>query len=112
MRTLTGLGLLVACAAGLSAETVLVSGSNDNLYSLDPTTGALTLIGAMGLEMYDIAFTPTGALYGVGPYTSSVSSNLYSINPNTAGISVVGSSGADLNSLDISVSGTAYATKG
>jgi hypothetical protein len=112
-KTLIKVGLLAACAVGMSADTILVSGTNNNLYSLNPTTGALTLIGAMGVEMFDIALTPGGQLYGVGPYTGSSFSGLYSINPNTGASTLIGTNtGADLNSFDIGPNGTAYATQG
>ena len=110
--TLIKLALLAVTAVGLSAETILVSGSDSNLYSLNPTTGALTLVGAMGVEMFDIAMTPGGALYGVSSFTGSTTSSLYSISTSTGAATLLGNTGVNLNAFDIGLDGTAYAAGG
>jgi len=39
--------------------------AGDNLYTVDPASGALTLIGAIGFKVTGLAMAPDGTLYGV-----------------------------------------------
>src|SRR5262245_19195806 len=71
--------------------------SFSSLYSINPTTAAVTLIGDHGiLGGNALVFASNGTLYGAGFQTT----NLFTINPSTGVSSVVGnmgfSSGGDL----------------
>lgn len=91
-------------AALLPASTIYGAGSNGDLYMIDPTTGTTTLIGAMGVTMYDIA-EYDGALYGING-----TSDLYSINTTTGHATEIGTgTGEALNSLTFNSSGVLYA---
>jgi hypothetical protein len=91
-------GLLYACAvaafsAAASADPVLfIHDASGNLGKVDVATGATTVIGPMGLVgdeiMTDIAFSPTGQLFGTS-FTS-----LYSINAGTGAATLIGGLGA------------------
>lgn len=56
--------LLLLAFLPASADTIYVAGDDANLYTIDPTTGATTLIGSTGVAMADIAYS-NGNLYGV-----------------------------------------------
>lgn len=66
-----------------------------NLYSIDPTTGADTLIGSTGLSLPDHNGLSTGAngLYVFAQY-GAAAPNMYSINLLTGGATLAGSSAA------------------
>lgn len=75
-----------------------------NLGTVDVQTGAAHVIGNMGVIMTDIAFSPTGVLYGLS-FT-----NFYIINAATAAIELIGPhSIPDGNALVFDRSGTLYA---
>ncbi len=57
--------------------------------------------------MFDLAYSPSGTLYGVDSR-----SDLYTINPSTASIHEIGYAGAALNGLTFSSTGTLYASGG
>jgi hypothetical protein len=57
------------------------------LWRVNVTSGATTLIGNMGLVLFDIAFSPNGDLYGVS------SSSLYQVDSNNGGTTLIGSLG-------------------
>lgn len=61
-----------------------VHDSSGNLGTVDVATGSVTVIGNMGVTMTDIAFSPTGSLFGLS-FTG-----LYSINPTTAAATFIG----------------------
>ena len=64
-----------------------------HLYTINTTSGDMSLIGSMGLEIDTLAFAPDGYLYGAtsGPRRSA----LYRIDPDTASRTTVGASGVD-----------------
>ena len=93
---------LSAAGAASAAPTLWVDDSAGNLGKVDVATGAVTLVGSMGVTMTDIAFDPSGNLYGIS------FSDLYSINSTTAAITHIGSLGASLNSLVFGSDGTLY----
>jgi hypothetical protein len=102
--------LLAWLATGLMAASPLaqalelwVDDANGKLGRVDVATGAVTIVGNMGVVMADIAFDPLGHLFGVS------GGNLYSINSGNAGVTLIGSVGASVNSLVFSSSGTLYA---
>src|ERR1700722_8332048 len=110
------LSTIVLLAAPAFATVIYVSGTDDNLYTINPTTGATTLVGNMGVEMSDIAIDnvgPTPTMFGVSlPPNGSTDSNLYSINMNTGAATEIGSTGSFVNSLQFSSSGTLYGAGG
>src|SRR5688572_2383789 len=79
------LAVLVICgtwgATRADADPIMfVHDSIGNLATVDVVTGNVSLIGNMGVIMTDIAFDPTGTLFGLS------FSTFYSINPNTAAV--------------------------
>lgn len=98
--------ILMVCltaAASASAEPVLwIDDSSGNLGKVDVATGAVTMVGNMGAVMTDIAFDPSGNLFGI------TFGNLYSIDPVTASSTIIGNLGTSLNSLVFSSAGTLY----
>lgn len=100
---------LVAIAPCL-ATTVYVVADNDNLYTIDPTTGVATPIGNMGVEMTDIAFG-AGGMFGVS-FPASGPDSLYAIDPSTGAATLIGSTGVFLNAMQFSSDGTLYAAGG
>jgi hypothetical protein len=69
--------------------------SSGDLFKINTATGSATLIGNMGAVMTDIAFSPSGELFGV------TFTDLYSIDPTTAASTLIGSLGInDSNALE------------
>ena len=97
--------MLTLLSAPVSAEagSILVADSGTGLWSIDSVSGLATFVGSMGINMYDIALTPGGLLFGV---TSL--STLYSINPSTAAVASIGPVGVVLNGLAFDGSGNLY----
>ncbi|MGA3185701.1 MAG: PEP-CTERM sorting domain-containing protein [Bryobacteraceae bacterium] len=95
----------VACVTGTAFASSIVYGAGDNnsLYTINPATGATTLVGAMGVNIYDIAEFG-GKLYGI-----SAASNLYSISTTTGAATDIGSTGQEFNALTFSSTGVLYA---
>ena len=103
-RLALALGLFASSAAALAANPILwVSDSSSRLETIDVVTGATTLVGTMGAVMFDIAFSPSGQLYGID------GTSLYSINSNNGVTTVIGGSGGgNINSLTFGSDGTLY----
>ena len=97
---LTVVGSARLCDAGKIYSGGVADG---NLWTTDSATASSTLIGPLGFEPYDIAFNPSGQLYGI-----SGVGILYSINANTAASTPIGSLGSFINGLDFSSNGTLY----
>lgn len=100
-------GAALAITMGLgnyaSAAPILwVGDSSGNLGTVDVATGTVNVIGDMGPSMTDIAFDPSGNLYGI------TFGQLYSINKTTAVSSLIGNLGISSNSLVFDSSGTLY----
>lgn len=75
-----------------------------NLGTVDVATGDVTLIGSMGVVMTDIAFDPSGNLFGTS-FT-----DLYSIDATTAAVTPIGNHGiGSANALVFATDGTLYA---
>ncbi len=80
-----------------------VHDSAGNLGTVETDTGAVNLIGNMGSVMTDIAFDPSGNLYGV------TFSGLYSIDATTGASSFIGNHGVSgANALVFGTGGTLY----
>lgn len=107
-RTMLGVACALAVlggAAQVKAEPLLfIHDGSFNLGTVDVATGAVSIIGNMGVQMTDIAFDPDGNLFGVS------FSDVYSINKNTAQVSLIGAHGiAGGNALLFGSDGTLYA---
>ena len=81
----------------------------DNLGTVDSATGATTIIGNMGTFLTDIAFDPSGNLYGVGGLGFQ---HVFSVNKVTGLATDLGDSGTPLNSLVFGPDGTMYSAYG
>jgi len=74
------------------------AGRFSNLYTIDPTTGAATLVGPMGGEIWctGLAFSADGTLFAMGwdeiPPPDDWVAALYTVNPNTGAATMVGHS--------------------
>jgi hypothetical protein len=97
-------------SSALAGPTLWIGDGLGNLGTVDVTTGAQTVIGSMGRTMTDIAFDPTGNLYGI------TTSELYKINTSDGTSTLVGSLGTpgsgSFNSLVFDDSGVLYAAAG
>ncbi len=92
----------LANSAFASTLNLLVDDSTGNLGYVNVNTGAVTLIGNTGVVLLDIAFSPSGSLYGVD------GNRLYSINTQTAQTALIGNLGSSSNALVFSSTGTLY----
>ena len=100
--------LTVAAGPAMALPTIygsayLGTGGPASLYTIDPTTGAATLVGAIGFNSVGgIDFDPlNGLLYGTGR-TASGTNVLISINPLTGAGTQIGALGIGNNVQDIS----------
>jgi hypothetical protein len=75
---------------GSTTSGLFEVGTDFNLYSINPNTGALTLIGPTGLNYFNGLSTGSGTLY----LTSG--STLYALNTTTGAATLVGSAGSGI----------------
>jgi hypothetical protein len=97
--------LFAAAVAAQAAPTLWVSTGGNQLATVDVATGATSLIGGTGVTLTDIAFSPTGDLYGIS-FT-----NLYRVNAGTGATALIGGLGAvsgAANALVFGSDGTLY----
>jgi len=94
-RTSVACALFSAAISAHAGPTLWVSTGAAGLATVDVATGATSFIGSTGTSLTDIAFSPSGHLYGIS------FSNLYTVNSSTGATTLVGGLG--------SVSGTANA---
>jgi len=65
-----------------------------NLYTIDPATGAGTLIGGFGLNgVFDLAVDSNGQMYALDVYTDS----LYTVDKATGTTTLIGPTGQNMN---------------
>jgi hypothetical protein len=62
--------------------------NNGGIYTINPSSGALTTVGSTGLSIANLGSTTTGL------YVVDSSLNLYSINPATGAATLIGATGA------------------
>ena len=86
---LTVFTVVLVAVIPCSATTVYVSADDDNLYTIDPTTGATTLVGNMGAQMTDIALR-NGSMFGTDYPASGPEQPLYAIGPRIRGGDIEG----------------------
>jgi hypothetical protein len=102
LRTVAAMALVIGSSSALSAPIMHIHDGR-TLATLDVANGAVVLIGAMGTTITDIAFDPTGNLFGLS-FTG-----LYSINKTTGAASFIGNHGIGLgNALVFGADGTLY----
>jgi len=107
------LAAVAACVVSLAAHagpTIWVDDASNEIITVDAATGAVTQIGNAGgpAIFYDIAFNPSGALYGV-----AADGNLYAISTTNAAATRIGPLGTSaLNGLVFSTQGTLYGSGG
>jgi hypothetical protein len=93
----------LAAASSVSAAPVLwFSDVSNRLGTVDMATGSTSLIGVMNRQMTDLAFSPTGVLYG------TTFSQLYTIDTSTGATTLVGTHNTNINSLVFGSDGTLY----
>ncbi len=83
----------------------------DRLATIDMSTGAYTVIGPIGrTDVQDIAFSPAGALYGVGV---NLGGQLYQIDPTSGAATTIGGGamGDNTQALCFDTDGTLYASR-
>lgn len=95
---------LAMVGKALAAPVLWVGDSRGQLGTVDVATGTAVVIGNMGHVMTDIAFDPSGNLWGVD------GASLYMINATTAAATLVGNTNTGfINSLVFASNGTLYA---
>jgi hypothetical protein len=103
-RRLLFASLLLLTGQIFAGPVVYIDDVNNELGTVDVTTGAVTDIGPLGVDITDIAFAPNGTLYGI------TSASLYRINSATGAAVRIGSHGIDgANALVFGSDGTLYA---
>ena len=116
MRTvLSGLIAITTLASGnasWAAPTLYISTDRQKLITVDPQTQTTTILGnttdnGVPVQIWDLAFSPTGDLYGIS------NDNLYRVNSSNGTLSLIGNSGGPKwNALVFSDSGVLYAAGG
>ena len=98
------LAVLAAMAVPAMASTMYVHDNQGTLATVETSTGAVSVIGNLGSTMTDIAFDPSGNLFGIS------FDDLYSIDPMTAASTLIGAHGVPSgNGLVFGADGTLYA---
>jgi hypothetical protein len=67
------------------AGQIYIEGTSSELGTLDPTTGAITVVGQTSELLGGLGFDANGKLYGLG-----FNGDLYSVNTSTAALSLIG----------------------
>lgn len=96
--------VILGVAASAHAGPILyIDDTAGNLGTVDVETGEVKIIGLTSRPLVDIAFSPTGDLYGI------TFDSLYKLNKTNGASTFVGRLGASLNSLVFDKNGTLYA---
>ncbi len=113
IATLSIASLFTASAAPILFAVSGSGNASSNLYTVDPTTGAATLVGATGFShITGLAFNPvTGVLYGhvSNIFGSPSATDLVTINRTTGAAALVGSTDNQVPDMTFSASGVLYA---
>jgi len=106
-QSLLGVVLLGIGTCALAAPILWIDDSSNKLGKVDVATGASTVIGSFGIggqTMTDIAFDPSGNLWGIS------FNSIYTIDKTTGVATFVGNHGiSGGNALVFSATGTLYA---
>ncbi len=100
-----GTGTLTAPNTG---GTLFYFDHSNQLFTINPATGAATTIGALGFTIstaFDLDFAPNGNLYATS------GGNFYEIDPSTGAGTLLGNSGAQLQAL-VAADGALYGFAG
>ena len=102
-------GVLYATANGDTTQCFSTF-ANAQLLTLDPNTGAATLIGATGLQIPDIAFSPSGTLFA----WNENDDDMYTLNLTDGTSTLVGESNTNSfqTGLAVDAGGTIYMKAG
>jgi len=97
------IGVTLTAFAGLTNGALFGLDSSNNLYSLNPLTGAATLVGSTGIQPYNDSFGFTDGLAGsattlfftlqLGTPNPTLAPSLFSIDPTTGASTLVGQTG-------------------
>ena len=119
MKRLPAFGLAALLLASVSARADMyavdwdINSADSNLYRLNATTGAATLIGDTGVvRLIGLGESSNGTLYSINESDVGPPSNLYTINPTTGAATLVGSTGVNFAEGDLAIdpsTGTLYA---
>lgn len=106
-----GLMSYVMTDIALSASGMLYGINFNTLFRIDPTTGAVTIIGSLGVNTANgLAFGPGGVLY-LSNYVGSTGGELRTVNLLTGATTLVGPIGySSAGDLAFSSDGTLYMT--
>jgi len=97
-------GVMIGIDVDNNGNLYGIDGVDDNLYSIDPTTGAATIIGPLGFDIrfaQDLGIDPTtGNIYGTlfqldQNATPATTGGLYSIDKTTGTATAIGTPGRD-----------------
>jgi hypothetical protein len=88
----------------MAASNIWIDDSNGNIGVVNSATGNVTMVGNSGVGLTDIAFDPSGSLWGIDFGT------LYTVNTGTGAATSVGAFGGNvsLNGLTFGSDGTLY----
>ena len=89
-------------APSVHTATIWASDNAGRLGTIDTATQAVNIIGTMRTAMTDIAFDPSGNLWGIS------ASSLYKINKNNANTTLIGNLGTSAKALTFGSDGTLY----
>lgn len=104
-HTSVACALFSAAIAAHAAPTLWVSTGGAGLATVDVATGTTSFIGSTGTALTDIAFSPSGDLFGIS------FSSLYRVNSSTGATTLVGGLGSfsgTANALVFGSDGTLY----
>ena len=116
-RTAVASSLILAAAcfgqAATAAPLLNIATDGKQLITVDPQTQTTALIGSTSyngtpLELYDIAFSPSGTLYGNGYLNGHYT--LFSVNSTSADLSLIGTIAA--NGVDVPTNGLVFSDTG
>ena len=92
-------GVMIGIAVDNNGNVYGIDLGDDQLYSIDPTTGAASAIGALGINIryaQDMGADPvTGNLYGTLYQDGGAGSGLYSIDKVTGAATLIGAAATD-----------------
>jgi len=104
-RTSVACALISSAITAQAAPILWVSTGSAGLATVNVATGATSSIGSTGISLTDIAFSPTGDLFGI------TFDSLYRVNSTNGATTLVGGLGAiagSANSLVFGSDGTLY----
>lgn len=103
LSVLGAFAILSIAAFASASPTLWIDDGSGVLGTVDVATGSASVVGNMGVIMTDIAFSPTGTLYGIS------FNSLYTINTTTAAATLIGGLGlTGANALVFGSDGTLY----